>query len=223
MSSSATPSAALRDFPDFLTRWEQLHGNVKATGVVLGWLRISFRIARALTAARLTPNLITAAGVLFSVTLYLTATSYISLLFLLLALVADGVDGSVALYSGRGSTQGALLDSVADRISEFFWSLALIRVGCPLWLALTLLVLANTQEYARARLLSLGNFETGIVTIAERPHRAIYLGFALAIWHLRSGVLTFFVSATVLIQAVSLMMVLRGAYSQIRIKDCLGD
>jgi phosphatidylglycerophosphate synthase len=223
VSSRANPTDGIRDFPDFVARWEGLHGNVKATGVVLGWLRISFQVARGLSALRFTPNAITLIGVLFSVVLYLTSKSYFAIVFLLLSLIADGVDGSLALYSGRNSTQGALLDSVADRIAELFWALALIRIGSPIWLALALLVLANTQEYARARLLSLGNFETGIVTWGERPHRAIYLGLALALSHAHPALLTAFVLVIVVNQGISLVMVLRSAYSQIRAKDRLSD
>jgi hypothetical protein len=39
--------------------------------------------------------------------------------------------------------------------------------------------IASTQEYARARLASLGHTEIGVVTPTERPVRAIFMAFAL--------------------------------------------
>jgi hypothetical protein len=39
--------------------------------------------------------------------------------------------------------------------------------------------IAATQEYARARLASLGHSEVGVVTPTERPVRAIFMAFAL--------------------------------------------
>ncbi len=216
-------STGSTSFTEFLNLWESLHGNVKAEGVVLGWLRISYLIARALRVLRVTPNLLTLLGVVASVLVFSWSRSYLALIFLLLAVVADGVDGSLAIYSGRDSRQGALLDSVADRVSELFWVLALYTMGAPLGLALALLVIANTQEYARARLLSLGKFETGVVTWGERPHRAIYLALAITFWHIKNGLLAPIVVSMVLMQVIALVMVLRDAYTQIRVKDRLSN
>ena len=214
----------------FKQRWRALHGDVELTTVVSGWLDISFRIASLLNALRLTPNLLSLLGGLFSIGTYLVAKSWFALLFLVLALLSDGVDGSLAIYQERESIRGALLDSIVDRISEFFWILALLRIGGGLSLVLAIYVISFTQEYVRARLLGVGDFQTGIVTLAERPHRAIYFSLALVAFHLermRDWSANNLVTATLigwsLLQLVSLMVVLRNAYSQITTKDRLSN
>ena len=227
VASTAESGSELRRYKQ---RWRELHGDVELTPVVSGWLNISFRLARLLNALRLTPNSLSIIGGLFSIALYLEAKSWFAFLFLILALIADGVDGSLAIYQARESTRGALLDSIIDRISEFFWILALIRMGGALQWVLAIYIFSLTQEYVRARLLGVGDFETGVVTIAERPHRAIYCALTIGAFHLElirgwnshhlvDGVL---IGWSVL-QLISLMMVLRNAYSQITVKDRLSN
>jgi phosphatidylglycerophosphate synthase len=53
------------------------------------------------------------------------------------------------------------------------------RLGIPAWVVITMWTIASTQEYARARLASLGHREIGVVTPTERPVRAIFMAFAL--------------------------------------------
>jgi CDP-diacylglycerol--glycerol-3-phosphate 3-phosphatidyltransferase len=98
--------------------------------------------------------------------------SIIALVFLVLSLICDGVDGSVAIISRKESQLGAVLDSIADRITEALWFFALYQWGIPPEICLALFALALTQEYARARMASLGFHQIGVVTIAERPVRA---------------------------------------------------
>jgi CDP-diacylglycerol--glycerol-3-phosphate 3-phosphatidyltransferase len=94
------------------------------------------------------------------------------LIFLVLSLICDGVDGSVAIVSGKVSRFGATLDAIADRITEGLWFFALYQWGIAPEFCLALFSLALTQEYARARMASLGFHEIGVITIAERPVRA---------------------------------------------------
>lgn len=104
----------------------------------------------------------------------LTNQSWIALLLLVISLYFDGVDGSVAIFQNRASERGGVLDSISDRIAEGFWLYASYRVGVPMWCALSLWAVASTQEYARARLASLGVKDIGVVTVCERPVRAIF-------------------------------------------------
>jgi CDP-diacylglycerol--glycerol-3-phosphate 3-phosphatidyltransferase len=67
---------------------------------------------------------------------------------------------------------GATLDAIADRITEALWFFALYQWGIAPEICLALFALALTQEYARARMASLGFEQIGVVTIAERPVRA---------------------------------------------------
>ena len=110
---------------DFFTRWSALHLGASVTGIVKGWLSISYVIARALSALRITPNLLTLLGVLSAVAMLFSPHSAFALILLVLSLIFDGVDGSVAIISGKESKLGAALDSIADRITEALWFFAL--------------------------------------------------------------------------------------------------
>lgn len=157
---------------EFFDRWSVLHLDAPVTGIVKGWLSISYVIARVLSALRITPNVLTLLGILSAVALLFNPYSAIGLIFLVLSLIFDGVDGSVAIISAKESKLGAALDSIADRITEALWFFALYQWGIAPEICLALFALALTQEYARARMASLGFAQIGVVTIAERPVRA---------------------------------------------------
>ena len=157
---------------EFFSTWSHLHLGAQVSGIVKGWLSISFAIARVLHFFRITPNLLTLAGTLFAAAALFYPTSLIALVFLILSLICDGVDGSVAIIGKRESALGAVADSIADRITEALWFIALYQWGIPAEFCLALFALALIQEYARARMASLGFAEIGVVTIAERPVRA---------------------------------------------------
>jgi phosphatidylglycerophosphate synthase len=163
----------------FVDRWSELHGGADIEGVVGKWLNFSYQAARICAALRISPNLLTLLGLGTAVAMGLSSYAAIALLLLTVSLFFDGIDGSVAILQGRESKWGALLDSIADRISEAFWLYMGWRLGIPAWLVITMWVAASTQEYARARLASLGHTEIGVVTPTERPVRAIFMAFAL--------------------------------------------
>ncbi len=157
---------------EFFDRWSALHLDAPVTAIVTSWLIISYVIARGLSALRITPNVLTLLGLLSAVALLFFPYSVLGLIFLALSLIFDGVDGSVAIVSGKESKLGAALDSIADRITEALWFFALCQWGIAPEICLALFALALTQEYARARMASLGFHQIGVVTIAERPVRA---------------------------------------------------
>jgi CDP-diacylglycerol--glycerol-3-phosphate 3-phosphatidyltransferase len=157
---------------EFFATWSTLHLDAEIKGIVKGWLSISYVIARGLSALRITPNVLTLLGVLSGVALLFYPVSILGLIFLVLSLICDGVDGSVAIVSGKVSKFGATLDAIADRITEALWFFALYQWGIAPEICLALFALALTQEYARARMASLGFEQIGVVTIAERPVRA---------------------------------------------------
>lgn len=164
---------------EFKNRWSTLHGGADVEGVVGRWLSFSFQAARVCTALRITPNLLTFMGLATAIAMGLSTYAAIALLLLVISLFFDGIDGSVAIVQERTSQFGALLDSIADRIAEAFWLYMGWRLGIPAWLVITMWMVASTQEYARARMASLGHHEVGVVTITERPVRAIFMAFAL--------------------------------------------
>ena len=164
---------------DFFREWSGLHGGAPITGATRWWLKNSYVSARIATALKFSPNALTAAGLIAAIAMALSNNTWLALALLALSLYFDGIDGSVAIIQRRASERGGVLDSIADRIAEALWLYASHRAGLPLWAALPLWAIASTQEYARARLASLGWREIGIVTICERPVRAIATAFIL--------------------------------------------
>ena len=163
----------------FKERWSQLHGGADVEGIVDRWLRFSYQAARVCVALRISPNVLTFLGLGTAIAMGLSTYAAAALLLLAISLFFDGIDGSVAIVSGSESKWGSVLDSVADRISEAFWLYMGWRLGIPAWLVISMWTVASTQEYARARLASLGHSEIGVVTPTERPVRAIFMALAL--------------------------------------------
>ena len=160
------------DKNEFFTTWSNLHGGAKIEGIVKTWLQISYASAKFLSKLRVTPNLLTFAGLFFAIALWQFANSWAAALFLVLSLFFDGIDGSLAILQKKTSKFGAFTDSFVDRISEVFWALALYKLGAPASLVFVALLATYVQDYIRARAGGLGHEEVGIVTICERPVRA---------------------------------------------------
>ena len=201
---------------EFNSRWSELHGGVEVQGVIALWLRISFWIARVLAFFRLTPNIVTTIGMLSSFLIYYTTYTSQLIGLVIFSLICDGVDGSLAIYRNKTSKFGELYDSIADRITEAFWLMGATFVGIPLRWAIAIWVLGATQEYARARLASLGYSEIGIVTPAERPVRAIFVIAITLSFQLGYDYLTQIAIGFTVLQAIGLLMVMRMAHSILR-------
>ena len=167
------------DKNEFFTTWSNLHGGAKIEGIVKTWLQISYASAKFLSKLRVTPNLLTFAGLFFAIALWQFANSWAAALFLVLSLFFDGIDGSLAILQKKTSKFGAFTDSFVDRISEVFWALALYKLGAPASLVFVALLATYVQEYIRARSGGLGYSEVGIVTICERPVRASLIFIAI--------------------------------------------
>ena len=208
---------------EFTARWSELHGGAAIQGAVAGWLRISYWVARALSTFRVSPNAMTLFGVFLSFSLLLqvlmdkeTIPSYQSLFILIFALICDGVDGSLAIYQNRVTQMGALYDSIADRISEAFWLTLVVYMGVPARYAMAIWILGATQEYARARLASLGFSEVGVITPTERPMRAIYVAVIIAFNIFMPNVMTAASVIFVILQAISVLLIAKMARSLLR-------
>lgn len=201
---------------EFNHRWSELHGGVEIQGVIAGWLRISYYIAKFLGFFRLTPNVVTTIGLLASVAIYFTSYTTQLIALIIFSLICDGVDGSLAIYRKRESKFGELYDSIADRISEAFWLMGASFVGVPVRWAIAIWVLSATQEYARARLASLGYSEIGVVTPTERPVRAIFVVAVTVLFWLGYDLATPVAIGFTSLQAISVLIVMRMARSILR-------
>ena len=200
---------------EFRAKWSSLHSDAETTGIVGGWLNISYRFGLICTLLRISPNALTLLGLLGAVATALTANSAWAIFFLVFSLFCDGIDGSVAIFQHRDSKWGATLDSVADRISEALWFYALYAIGVPAWIPITLWSIAAFQEYARAKLISLGVSDIGVVTPAERPVRASFLFIVLILNQLSLPGATAISIAFLAVQIYSFVSVVRFSRSQL--------
>lgn len=170
-------SSMTRD--EFFDRWSALHGGAEIRGIVRAWLRISFAICRGLSLVRVTPNGLTYISLIFAGFYLYFINSHWAIAFLVLSLMADGLDGTLAILTNRVSRWGATLDSVVDRVVEAIWAIGLFHLGAPWQFVLVAWLAAFAQEYMRARAGGLGIHEIGVVTISERPVRATFIFVAL--------------------------------------------
>jgi archaetidylinositol phosphate synthase len=192
---------------EFYLAWSKLHGDAKIAGIVKGWLSISFSTSKALARIRITPNALTILGLVFGVLLYMNANAIWAPLILVISLICDGVDGSLAIITGKSSKWGALLDSVVDRLTEFFWILALYSLGVDSKILIAVLILASAQEYLRARAGGVGLTQVGVVTLAERPVRASFVFVALVAFNLNLEILNQITFVWLILQAFSFLTV----------------
>ncbi|WP_341716932.1 CDP-alcohol phosphatidyltransferase family protein [Micromonospora sp. FIMYZ51] len=164
---------------EYATAWARLHGGFDpraATAVVRGWLRFSYHLGFLLGRLRVGPTAVTVVGVLlcFCVPLFAVRPGdgpFLAAAFVLLASVADSVDGAVAVITGRTTRLGYVYDSLADRLGEAAWLVAFWLVGAPGALVAAAGALSWLHEYVRARAVAAGMREIGAVTVGERPTR----------------------------------------------------
>jgi archaetidylinositol phosphate synthase len=197
---------------DFFQKWSAHHGGAQISGIVKAWLTISYRCARISSTLHISANVLTLLGVISAVAMVVSPLSLWCIPLLVLSLFADGIDGSVAMYQGRESAWGAILDSVADRITEALWLFVAYKIGVPAWIAIALWLIASTQEYMRARIASLGFSDIDVITPAERPVRASLLFILLVVYHLDFNLAVAFSSLFLLVQTFSAYLVARSAY-----------
>ena len=157
---------------EFFLTWSKLHGGAKIEGVVKTWLQISYFVVTPMSKLRVTPNLLTLSGLGFAIALWQFPFHWPAAIFLVLSLFFDGIDGSLAIITGKTSKFGAFTDSFVDRIVEIFWALALYKLGAPTLFIFSAILFTFIQEYMRARIAGVGNHAIGVVTICERPVRA---------------------------------------------------
>ena len=201
---------------EFFSIWSRLHGDANISGIVKGWLSISYVIVKPLSKARVTPNILTILGLFFGVLLYANAEIFWAPALLVLSLICDGIDGSLAIVTSKSTKWGAILDSTVDRLTEIFWVLALYKIGADLKLLIVVLLAASVQEYIRARAAGLGVSEVGIVTFAERPVRASFVFTVLISLQFNFTIYNQIIVCWLIIQLISLFMLSRVVYSKLR-------
>jgi phosphatidylglycerophosphate synthase len=207
----------------YFDEWSHLHGGAGVPGVVKGWLTISYALSKPLVSLKVSPSFISVIGVIAAVFTYTEARRDYCIALLAISLVSDGIDGTVAILSGKASKRGAMLDALCDRIGEALWALAFYKLGAPAWIIGTAWVLAFTQEYCRARIAGLGDYRIDVVTIAERPVRASFLAVAIVAYDLKIVAVTTLAVIWTIQQAVALVTVMRSGYIRLSATDDLSD
>jgi CDP-diacylglycerol---glycerol-3-phosphate 3-phosphatidyltransferase len=162
-----------------------------------GIRRVASNSVESLARTRVSPNALTAAGVLLcavaSVIVYFEYRHEIAAFWLGAALfivgsILDVLDGALARRSGKATAFGAFVDSTTDRMSEAFMlgAIALIfaRDGNDIALGFTFAAVVGSflVSYTRARAEALGlKGDVGIGSRAERVF-VISSGLILAPW-----------------------------------------
>jgi phosphatidylglycerophosphate synthase len=162
----------------YAVEWARLHGGFdprRAGPAVRRWLRSAYAMGSALARVGVPPAAVTGAGVLLSASVPVLAGQSTGRLGLaaVFVLLADSVDGAVAVISGRTSRLGYLYDSLADRVSEACWLVAFWVVGAAAPLVVLVGAVCWLHEYVRARAAAAGMREIGVVTVGERPTRVV--------------------------------------------------
>lgn len=164
--------------------------------------RVSNPVAGLLVRMRLTPTMVSVAGLLLTLGcayLILEGRLLLAGLVLLLSGACDMLDGAVARLTGQVSTFGGLLDSTLDRASDavVFCALSVAYAKDDLMLeaavALAVLIGSFLTSYIRARAEGVGvDCRAGLFT---RPERVIVLTVGLVsgyitpvLWVLLGGV-----------------------------------
>ncbi|MBB2992186.1 CDP-diacylglycerol--glycerol-3-phosphate 3-phosphatidyltransferase [Mycolicibacterium iranicum] len=161
--------------------WSALHGGVQPSPVVRGWLRMIWALAAG-PVLRIRPDVLSALGVLTLVAGWAVTVGpgwpALTGVLVIAAGVIDGLDGAVALRTGRARPLGAVVDAVADRLGDLVLGAILVALGAALPWVLAALALLFVMEYLRARAQSVGMPGVGAVTVAERPTRLILVAMA---------------------------------------------
>jgi CDP-diacylglycerol--glycerol-3-phosphate 3-phosphatidyltransferase len=204
---------------EYATAWSGLHGGFdprRASPLIRGWVRGAYRIGSWLSRHHIAPIVVTATGLLLCLAVPLAALAgspglLLGAILVLLAAAADGLDGAVAVISGRTSRAGFVYDSIADRLGEMAWLAAFWVAGVPGWLVVVAGAASWLHEYLRARAAVAGMAEIGAVTVGERPTRVAVTVSGFLVAPLAALVATPWVTIAVLVVAAGAWVALQVA------------
>lgn len=168
--------------PTPVQAWSQVHAqDVSHSRLATAWITLVHRLAPHLD--QVPPDLLSAAGVLTTAAALPAAAAghhwpLLALLLLTAAGLLDGLDGAVAIRTGKVRPLGAVVDAVADRLSDLCLLAVLVLLGAPERLATAVGAALLLHEYARARAQGVGLTGAAAVTIAERPTRVVVVAVA---------------------------------------------
>jgi phosphatidylglycerophosphate synthase len=188
VATARRPARELPGRAEHVRQWSAAHGGFDpgANVLVTRWLGVMASIAVVPARLGVSPNVLTLVGIWCAGVAAAVAGEgghWVGFAALLVAAngVFDGLDGAVAILTGRVGHRGRLIDSAADRISDGLLLLALVRCAdavVPGVVAAGVAAVAILGlEGTRARLLAGGYL--GRLTPGERPTRLILTGLGL--------------------------------------------
>jgi phosphatidylglycerophosphate synthase len=164
----------------------------------------------------LSPNLVTLFSVIFAAAAALAFAGRsltLGLGFLIVSVLVDMLDGSVARASGRTTARGTLLDHSADRYSEFLYVFGLCFGGyAPFWLGMLCYFSMLMPSYVRAKAESAGAAASVQgVGIAERKEKLAILIISVALALVWNDAVLYGLIAITLLSQISTFQRLRFA------------
>jgi phosphatidylglycerophosphate synthase len=167
---------------DALRDWSQRHDgyDVARSALVRAWLTAMHTAAAPLARRRVPPDALTAAGVVAAAAA-VAAPGRAGAVCVVATGVLDGLDGAVAVASGRAGARGERVDHTADRITDVLFAAALWRAGAPGPLAVAAASATLAYETARSRLRRSRLRDRPVVTMGERPIRVATVAGGLAV------------------------------------------
>lgn len=181
------PAAPVPQLGEFFARWAAVHDGYdprQGSLWVRGWLIMVYRLARPLSRAGCSPDVLTLWTVWLALAVVAAAAaggSWPALAgwLVLFGGVGDALDGAVAVLTNRATRWGYVLDSAVDRCNDVLFAIALVVVGGPAWLAAVYALLLFELEYIRARAGNAGGSPIGAITVGERANRVVFCGVGL--------------------------------------------
>jgi phosphatidylglycerophosphate synthase len=124
---------------DRAARWSALHRDLDPATVPLlrAWLRGMWWLARPLVRLRIAAISVTVFGVVAAGAAVpaVGLSAWLALGLVVVAVLADGLDGAVALLAARATVVGARADAIADRVADCAFAAVIWRCGAAWWLA----------------------------------------------------------------------------------------
>jgi archaetidylinositol phosphate synthase len=137
--------------------------------------------------------------------------------FLVLSLLLVRIHGGLVTYQSPISQLGVTISSMTNRITEVFWAIAFYRLGAPLTWVFAFASLAAFQEYAKARIASIGTQNIVLDTLANPHTRASFLFIAILIYQFTASHtwIAALAASLTLLEALSFILLLRSAYKKL--------
>src|SRR3990172_6848623 len=140
---------------------------------------LSIPFGRVCVRLGLTPNVLTAVGLLLAAgagTAFWQGRFLLGLVLMLVASIADMLDGATARAGGLGTVFGGVLDHTVDRVGEFFILLGIaLSVPPPPGWAMFALFGMWTASYTRAVAESIGGLKSCAVGFAGRLEKFVLI------------------------------------------------